>query len=159
VPHVELSLYEVADLRPGGTSGSLERWGSVVASASEPCLVVDAAGVVVAASPGCQTLFGINVTAARGQRLVDGVLRLLDFSAVSGELPGWEADKIPPLLAIASGGLARALLRVPDGPGPARTVDAVSAPLRDGSAVVGSITYFAPVISVSRVGLATQPPG
>jgi hypothetical protein len=144
VPHVELSLSEVAG-RPGGFDGSLDRWGFVVASATEPCLVIDAAGVVVAASPGCRGLLGPDPAAATGRRLVDGVLRLLDFNAVSGELPDWEADKIPPLLAIASGGLARGLLRMPDEQGVPRTVDAVSAPLRDGATIVGSITYFAPV--------------
>jgi hypothetical protein len=143
VPHVELSLSDIA-VRP--FAGSLERWGFVVASATEPCLVIDAAGVVIAASPGCRGLIGIDPTHAPGQRLVvDGVLRLLDFNAVSGELPEWEADKIPPLLAIAAGSLARGLLRVPDQAGAARTVDALSAPLRDGAAVVGSITFFAPV--------------
>ncbi len=148
MPHVELSLSEVADLgatRPGGFEGSLHRWGFAVASASEPCLVIDASGVVVAASPGCHALFGMDPADAVGRRLVDGVLRLLDFNAVSGELPGWEADKIPPLLAVASGGLARGLLRVADIHGVPRTVDAVSAPLRDATTVVGSITYFAPV--------------
>jgi len=115
VPHVELSLSEVADL--GATRpGSLDRWASVVATATEPCLVLDAAGTVI-------------------------------------------ADKIPPLLAIASGGLARGLLRVRDEAGASRTVDAVSSALCDGSSVVGSITYFAPVNPVSRVGHASQSPG
>jgi hypothetical protein len=158
VPHVELSLSEVADL--GATRpGSLDRWASVVATATEPCLVLDAAGTVIAASPGCEGLLGINPAVARGRRLLDGVLHLLDFNAVSGELPDWEADKIPPLLAIASGGLARGLLRVRDEAGASRTVDAVSAALCDGSSVVGSITYFAPVNPVSRVGHASQSPG
>jgi hypothetical protein len=157
VPHVELSLSEVADL--GATRpGSLDRWGSVVASAAEPCLVLDAAGTVIAASPGCEGLLGINPAVVRGRRLLDG-LHLLDFNAVSGELPDWEADKIPPLLAIASGGLARGLLRVRDEAGTSRTVDAVSAPLCDGPSVVGSITYFAPVNPVSRGRHASQSPG
>jgi hypothetical protein len=155
VPHVELSL---SDLTSGYT-GSLDRWGPVVAAATEPCIVLDAAGVVVAASPGCRGLLAVDPSEAPGHRLVDGVLRLLDFNAVSGELPDWEADKIPPLLAIASGGLARGLLRVPDDQGSARTVDAVSAPLRDGPTVVGSITYFAPVNPVSRGGVPAQPVG
>ena len=76
------------------------------------------------------------------------MLRLLDFNAVSGELPGWEVDKIPPLLAITSGGLARGLLRVA---GAAAATSAPSTrsptPLRDGDEVVGSLTFFAPVVS------------
>lgn len=143
MPHVELSLSEGA-VHP--FADSLERWGFVVASATEPCLVIDSAGIVVAASQGCRGLIGIDPDQAPGRRLIlDGVLRLLDFNAVSGELPDWEADKIPPLLAIAAGGLARGLLRIPDQAGAPRTVDALSAPLRDGNTVVGSITFFAPV--------------
>lgn len=158
MPHVELSLSEVADLG-AARPGSLDRWGSVVASAAEPCLVVDATGTVIAASLGCDGLLGINPAAVRGRRLLDDVLQLLDFNAVSGELPDWEAEKIPPLLAIASGGLARGLLRIRDEHGTPRTVDAVSAPLGDGPSVVGSITYFAPVNPVSRVGNTSQSPG
>ena len=60
------------------------------------------------------------------------MLRLLDFNTVSGELPGWEVDKIPPLLAITTGGLARGLLRVPGTGRRCQTVDAISVPLRDG---------------------------
>jgi PAS domain-containing protein len=144
VPHVELSLSEVADsptARPGGSS--LDLWGAAVEVAGEPCLLVDAAGKVVAVSPGCQELFGLDPAQVLRRRLVDGVLRLLDFTAVAAELPAREAEKIPPLVAIASGGLARGLLKVPDEAGTPRTVDAVSAPLRDGPLVVGSITYFA----------------
>jgi hypothetical protein len=71
------------------------------------------------------------------------VLRLLDFNRVSGELPGWEVDKIPPLLALTTGGLARGLIRVPGIAGGISTVDAISVPLRDGADVVGSLTFFA----------------
>jgi len=145
VPHVELSLSEATEPaapRPGGFDGSLDRWAFAVSSANEPCLVTDAGGLVVAASPGCRGLLATSPAEAVGRRLVS-VLRPLDFNAVSGELPDWEAEKIPPLMAISSGGLARGLLRLPDDRGAPRTVDAVSAPLRDGSTVVGSITYFA----------------
>lgn len=144
--HVELSLSDLygPDRMPDGFLGSsLDLWSSTVALADEPCLLVDMNGVVVAASPGCGRLFGIDSQEASGRRLVDGVLRLLDFNVVSGELPDWEVDRIPPLFAIRTGGLARGLLRVP---GPAyvpSTVDAISVPLRDADAVVGSLTFFA----------------
>ena len=134
--HVELSLW------PNVNSGSLELWGFVVAMASEPCVVLDSEGVVVAASPGCRQLLGIEPADAVGLRLADEVLRLLDFNAVSGELRGWEVDVIPPLLAIKSGGLARGLVRISDGAGGSRTVDAVSTPLKQGGEVVGSLTFF-----------------
>jgi hypothetical protein len=146
--HVELSLSELADsglAGPTASSGSLERWGFVVAMASEPCVLLKADGVVAAASPACRQLLGFDPEAAVGQRLVDDVLRLLDFSAVSGELRGWEVDVIPPLLAIRSGGLARGLVRVSGVAGGTNTVDAVSAPLKDRGEVVGSLTFFAPI--------------
>ncbi len=143
--HVELSLSDLhgKDRLPGGFLGSLDLWSYAVSVANEPCLLVDVAGVVVAASPGCGHLFDINARDAVGRRLVDGVLRLLDFNVVSGELPGWEVDKIPPLLATKTGGLARGLLRVPGPDGAPSTVDAISVPLRDGDGVVGSLTFFA----------------
>lgn len=142
MPHVELSLAELADARPDQTN--LERWASAVQLAAEPCLLLDRAGAVVALSPACAELFSIQAKNAVGRRLVDGVLHLLDFNAVSGELPGWDVDKTPPLLAIHTGGLARGLLRVP-GEGGTSTVDAISTPIREGDAVVGSLTFFASV--------------
>jgi PAS domain-containing protein len=148
VAHVELSLSELTDRgqpRRAGFTGSLELWASVVDVAQEPCLLVNLAGIVVAASPGCGPLFGLNPGSALGRRLVDDVLRLLDFNAVSGELPGWEVDKIPPLLAITTGGLARGLLRIPGDDGTPSTVDAISVPLREDADVVGSLTFFARV--------------
>jgi hypothetical protein len=129
----------------GSAEAALDRWRPVVVAAEDPCVLVDASGVVRAASPGCDALFAVAPAHAVGRHLLDGVLRLLDFNAVSGELPDWEADKIPPLLAVASKGLARGLLRVPGMDGVARTVDAVSAPLRHDGVVIGSMTFFAPV--------------
>jgi hypothetical protein len=144
VAHVDLSLSDLYEADPsrGRFEGSLELWSLAAGSAQEPCVLVDSAGIVVAASPGCGPLFGIQADEAKGRPLVDGVLRLLDFNTVSGELPGWEVDKIPPLLAITTGGLARGLLRVPGIGGGISTVDAISVPLRDGRVVVGSLTFF-----------------
>ncbi len=153
MPHVELSLSE-ALIRPDDVAGSahavqsgstLERWSFAVATADEPCLLMDASGVVVSASVGCRTLFGIDPDDAVGRHLVGEVLRLRDFTAASGELPDWEIDKVPPVLAYTSGGLARGLMRVSGRGGATSTVDAISTPLRDGDIVVGSLTFFAPV--------------
>ena len=143
--HVELSLSDLygQDHLAGGFLGSLDLWSYTVGAANEPCLLIDVDGVVVAASPGCGRLFDIEPRGAEGRRLVDGVLRLLDFNVVSGELPGWEVDKIPPLLAANTGGLARGLMRVSGPDGAPSTVDAISVPLRDGDKVVGSLTFFA----------------
>ena len=71
---------------------------------------------------------------------------LVDFTASLAKLDNAEADKIPPLLAISSGRLARGLMRVrPPAGGTVRTVDAVATPLWDGSTLVGSLTFFSEV--------------
>ncbi len=143
--HVALSvseLYEPEQPR-ARFEGSLDLWSFAAGAANEPCVLVDAAGIVVSVSPACGPLFGIDPAEVTGRPLVDGVLRLLDFNRVSGELPGWEVDKIPPLLALTTGGLARGLIRVPGIAGGISTVDAISVPLRDGADVVGSLTFFA----------------
>lgn len=149
--HVELSLSNLlgpgpdASGSPAYLGGSLSLWTSTVAYASEPCLVLDCGGNIAAASPGCAELLSIDPAAAVGRRLVSEVLRLLDFSPVPGPLPDWEAERIPSLLAINSGALARSLLRFAGPDGTPTTVDAVSVPLRDDDEVVGSLTFFAPV--------------
>ncbi len=145
--HVDLALSELTD--PGrllGVSGSLDLWSYPVSIAAEPSLLVDVAGVVVAASPGCEALLGIDARAAVGRTLVGGVLHLLDFGPSTTDLPAWEADKIPPRLAATTGGLARGLMRLRGPGGAPRTVDAISVPLRDNvpsAPVVGSLTFCA----------------
>lgn len=148
--HVELSLSEPGTIAShldevGGLGSTIDRWAFAVAVADEPCLLLDASGLVVSASPGCGVLFGIDPAGAVGRHLVGDVLHLLDFSTVSNELPDWEVDKIPPLLALTAGGLARGLLRIACDECTTNTVDAISAPLREGGAVVGSLTFFASV--------------
>ena len=64
--------------------------------------MLDTNGIVVAASPGCAELLGIDPVAAIGQRLVAGVLRLLDFNPISAELPG-VGGRQDPAAARASG--------------------------------------------------------
>jgi hypothetical protein len=130
---------------PNGLHGSLELWALAVGAAVEPCLVVESTGKVVAASPGCGALFSIaDVAGLGGLRLVDEVLDLRDFSASSAKLPDREIDKVPPLMAITSKGLARGLLRVKV-EGETKTVDAISVPLGDRNAITGSLTFFAQV--------------
>jgi PAS domain-containing protein len=142
VAHIELSIQDPTLALP---QGSLDLWAYSVRVASEPCIVLNNQGFVVAASPGCADLFGIDVDDLVQRRLVNGVMRLLDFSARRGVLPESEVEKIPPLLALRSGSLARGLMRVAVVNSPATTVDAVSIPLRDRSTVLGSLTFFAPV--------------
>lgn len=152
--HVELSLREGArrpalpDQPPARDelpSASLGRWAAVVATAPEPCLVLDAAGVIVSASASCAELIGLkDLAAARGRRLRDAVVDLVDFTDSLDKLDSAEAGKIPPLLAISSGRLARGLIRVacPDTQ-TVSTMDAIATPLWEGATVTGSLTFFA----------------
>lgn len=149
--HVDLTLSELTDPnRLLGVASSLALWSDRVSLAAEPCLVMDTAGIVAAASPGCTPLLGIDPRTAVGRRLVGvgGVLHLLDFGAIVSDLPEWEMDKIPPRVAATTGGLARGLMRLRCPDGSPRTVDAISVPLRDhvaSSPVVGSLTFFSSV--------------
>jgi PAS domain-containing protein len=145
--HVDLALSDLTDAgRVLGVSGSLDLWAYPVSMANEPCLLVDTAGELVAASPACAMLLGIDPQTAVGRPLVGDVLHLLDFGAIVSDLPAWEADKIPPRLAATTGGLARGLMRVRGPDGTPITVDVVSVPLRDNtpsSPVVGSLSFCA----------------
>ncbi len=124
---------------------SLERWAEAVCGASEPCLVVDSFSCIVAASSRACELLGLGEPdRAVGLSLFAGVLRLLDFTAAGAALGDGELEKIPPVLAISSERLARALMRVQSGC-EVVTVDAVATPLFDGPKVVGSLTFLMPI--------------
>ncbi|MGN9764174.1 hypothetical protein ACTMS2_03265 [Micromonospora sp. SD12] len=150
--HVELSLSDVF-VPTAGTSteqefDNLGRWSSTVFSAAEPCLLIDAGTRVVAVSTaGCELLCLGDPEDVTGLPLLDGGLRLLDFTANRCELTEPEIDKIPPLLALSSGRLARGLLRVQgaSADAPDSTVDAISTPVFTRGTVAGSLTFFSPV--------------
>jgi hypothetical protein len=151
VAHVELSLSGafVPQARTPVEAeflSSVERWTSTVMSATEPCLIINTDGAIAAVSPACSELLGLGKPVeAIGQSLT-AVISLIDFTAGGGALEDPEADKIPPLLAVRSGQLARGLIRVV--PEPDRTpvtVDAISTPLLDGEQVLGSLTFFSAV--------------
>jgi hypothetical protein len=152
VAHVELSLSGafVPQARTPVEAeflSSVERWTTTVMAAAEPCLIIGAEGVIAALSPACGELLGLgSQVEAIGQQLTSA-LSLIDFTATAGALEEPEADKIPPLLAVRSGRLARGLMRVVrPGRGAAPvTVDAVSTPLLDGERVLGSLTFFSAV--------------
>jgi hypothetical protein len=120
---------------------SLERWTASVSAADEPAVVIDAHETIVAMSGAMQDLLGLG-TAAIGRDVLD-TLALLDF-ADGGVLAEGEAVKIPPLLALHSGGLARGLVRIRR-PGGYVMFDAVAAPLTESGQVIGSITFFSTV--------------
>ena len=149
--HVELSLSGafVPQARTPSEAefvSGLERWTSVVATADEPCLIIDAGGLILAVSPSCSELLGLGKPAeALGRRLGEA-LQLIDFTASAGPLDEPEADKIPPLMAVRSESLARGLLRVLPGAGlPPLTVDAISTPLVAAGQLAGSLTFLSPV--------------
>ncbi|GIJ51469.1 hypothetical protein Val02_83550 [Virgisporangium aliadipatigenens] len=149
MPHVELSLSGLSVDRerqqPGGGSldPSVRRWAEAVATAVEPSLVIDSRALVVAMSPSCVRLLGFK-KAPLGKKATGGALRLIDFSTAAAPLTDTEVAKVPPLLSLSSGRLARGLIRVecPDG---ACTLDAVATPIGEQSDVVGSLTFFSPV--------------
>jgi hypothetical protein len=152
VAHVELSLSGafVPQARTPAEAefvGGISRWTSTVATATEPCLVIDATSRILAVSPSCSELLGLGQPAdAVGQPLLGGVLRLIDFTAGGSELDEPEVERIPPLLAIRSKRLARGLMRVrTDRDEGHLTVDAIATPLVDAEQVVASMTFFSPV--------------
>jgi hypothetical protein len=155
VPHVELSLIDnrqrpqprPPDHRKPTTAGTLQRWAAAVTGAVEPSLVLDAGSVIVAASPaGAELLKCGDPVSVCGRPLREAVVHLVDFTDPPDKLDSAEADKIPPLLAISSGRMARGLIRVA-GPGPQRAciLDAIATPLWEGNTVVGSLTFFSRV--------------
>lgn len=151
--HVELSLSKAfAPLfrTPDEPTpdGSFDRWLSTVTAADEPCLLIDTRLTIAAASESCCRLLSLGLpTAAVGRPLVGGGLRLVDFTAARSELPEPEIDKIPPILAVKSGRLARGLLRVQssDADDADATVDAIATPVFRRTMVAGSLTFFSPV--------------
>jgi hypothetical protein len=150
--HIELSLSPSA---PGvqhpvapeaAVTDPLEQWAASVSAAEESCLVIDAAGIIVAASGPCARLFSLGQPfELMGRHLLDRqVIVLIDFTAAGNELGEAEREQIPPLLALSSGRLARGLLRMRNSDA-SRTLDAISTPLRHHDEVVGSLTFFAVV--------------
>ncbi|GAA4577906.1 hypothetical protein GCM10023176_52450 [Micromonospora coerulea] len=150
--HVELSLSEVFAPTTGTPTGqesdNFGQWSSTVSHAAEPCLLIDAETTVMAiSSSGCELLCLGAPEDVIGHPLLEGGLRLVDFTANRSELTEQDTDKIPPLLALHSGRLARGLLRVqgPGDDGPGVTVDAISTPVLTDGSVAGSLTFFSAV--------------
>ncbi|MDG4763131.1 hypothetical protein O7632_03245 [Solwaraspora sp. WMMD406] len=151
--HVELSISEslVPQVREPIEPMRVDNfrlWADAAAAALEPCLVIDHELVVVAASRSCRELLGLSEHGSVVGRPLLEELRLVDFTAQRGELDEAEIDKIPPLLALTSGRLARGLLRVANGAHDGEsdgTVDAIATPVWIGQKVAGSLTFFSPI--------------
>lgn len=138
-------LFDAGSASTEGPDAALRPWISVVAAATDPCLVLNRSGQVSACSPAAVALLGLpEPTAMAGRALLDGLLHLVDFTATGHRLADWELTRLPPLAALATGALARGLLRLRHGR-TTRTVDAVATPLRHGAEVIGSLTFFHPL--------------
>ena len=136
-----VDLGDLADL-VGPGADVVAGWAKLAADSADLVLVLDATGRVLALSDAAAELIGaVGPDEVAGRHLLD-VLDLVDFNPTPGDASMY-ADRIPPLLAIASNALSRGLLRVRTGTSTV-TVDAVAAPVHDGSgALVGAVAFLA----------------
>jgi hypothetical protein len=119
--------------------GPIATWLPAVRASAEACLLLDDKGRVCAASAGAGKVLGAspNTIGARFAELVSAV----DFT--SGAAPDLEPERsMPPLRALATGGLARGLMRLRVGDGSLVTYDVVAVPL-EGSR--GVLAFFVAV--------------
>jgi hypothetical protein len=145
VAHVELSLSESLSvpIQRIPDWNSVDRWTFAVDGATEPCLVIDIGAVIAAVSAPACALLGFQLPDdAVGQCLFADVLPLVDFTAAAGALAEGEVARIPPVLALTSGRLARGLMRTRGAHGEIITMDALSTPLWEHDTVIGSLTFF-----------------
>jgi PAS domain-containing protein len=140
-----IPLVRLTDQQPA-TGEVLTPWCKLVEDSPEPCLVLDATGTVVAASGASSELLGdYGPDQVLGHHLLD-VIDLVDFHG--GVAGAADADRLPPLIAVAGNALARGLIRVRFPDGATRTLDCVAAPLRDASGqVAGTIAFLAAIWS------------
>jgi hypothetical protein len=120
----------------------LRGWIGLVRGAQDPCLVLDRSGRIAACSMSAVVLLGLTdpVTVV-GRPLLDGEPYLVNFTASNGRLSDWELGRIPPLLVLSTGRLARGVLRIRQHQR-VRTVDAVTTPLHHDGELAGSLTFF-----------------
>ena len=117
-------------------NGPIGIWHRAVTSSAEACLLLDREARVVAASAAVGTVLGTTSGSAVGARFVD-LVTAVDFT--SGAEPDAElARSMPPLRALATGGLARGLLRLRSAAG-LTTYDVVAVPLSGSS---GALAFF-----------------
>ena len=128
LPTVPRTL-DLDGLRDGATTA----WHTAVRASAEACLLLDSEGRVCAASlPASEVLGGIS--GAIGARFAD-LVSSVDFT--SGAAPDLEPERsMPPLRSLATGGLARGLMRLRVGDGSLVTYDVVAVPLERQCAVL-----------------------
>jgi len=142
VPRVELSITDLGPVVPPPPD-PLGHWVRAVAGAVEPCLVIDKRAVIVAMSHLCVAMLGLTSSPV-GASLREGPLKLIDFGPDGDKLTENEVGKVPPILAVTSGRLARGLIRVRCD-GSVYTLDAIATPIGPPDSVAGSLTFFSPV--------------
>ncbi len=108
----------------------LVAWAAHVREADEACLLVDGRSQVVAMSAYCGVMLDLDPAATVGAPLLD-VMVLVDFSATGVPISD-AAPYAPPLRALASGGMARGLVRLRRRDR-LRTYDVVGVPLAGGA--------------------------
>lgn len=116
--------------------GSVSVWHAAVQASDEACLLLDREARVVAASRTVGAVLGSTAATAVGVKFVE-LVTAVDFT--SGAAPDLELERsMPPLRALATGGLARGLLRLRSAAGLV-TYDVVAVPLADQS---GALAFF-----------------
>jgi hypothetical protein len=111
-------------------------WATAVRSSGECCLLLDSYSRVVAASPPALASLGLSPSSL-GARFRD-LIAAVDFT--SGAAPDLEQERtLPPLRALATGGLARGLVRVRTPEDDLVTYDVVAVPLAGQS---GALAFF-----------------
>ena len=117
-------------------SGPIGVWHAAVRASTEACLLLDRDARVVAASNAVGAVLGTTAASAIGAKFVD-LVTAVDFT--SGAAPDQELERsMPPLRALATGGLARGLLRLRSSTGLV-TYDVVAVPLTGQS---GALAFF-----------------
>lgn len=138
-PDIPAVVQRTLDLDAHGV-GPVAGWVGAVRSSGEACLLLEADGRVAAASDSAGPVLGTTSSAAIGARFVD-LVTAVDFTSGAG--PAQELERsIPPLRALATGGLARGLLRLRSVGGGLTTYDVVAVPLAGQS---GALAFFLPV--------------
>ncbi|MCU1673575.1 MAG: hypothetical protein JWN77_1688 [Frankiales bacterium] len=101
-------------------------WATAVRSSAECCLLLDRDARVSAASAAAATELGLDARAL-GALFCD-LISAVDFT--SGAAPDREQERtLPPLRALATGGLARGLVRLRTVEDDLQTFDVVAVPL------------------------------
>jgi hypothetical protein len=122
-------------------SAGVVAWSQRVNEAQETVLLLNERGRVVAVSTGAALALNIDPDTCIGRPLLD-LITLVDFSATG--VPVEDPDvQLPPLKALRSHSMARALVRLRLGAGGVLvTYDCVGVPLAGGE---GALAFFAEV--------------